>query len=445
MKKFQFKSLTIRIWFIVTIIIFTIVSVISLVFTFIFREIEENKHREILQYSHDFVLQSVIENEFKKPLKPFVNHEGIHHAILDKGTGEIYFFTGHEKSPDKWLLLWMDSFINGKSNNEIDESFKETINNKTYLFEISNIKGNLYLISYRELFIKEYSATIFTIGLIIILLSLPISKIIAANIAKPLKQLEAYTKRIANKEWDSELHLNSQDEIGRLAVAMNEMKLALKQADEEENKFLQSISHDLKTPVMVIMSYAQAIIDGVYVDSAENTAKIIKNEAIRLEKKIKQVLYLNTLDYVLDNEKEQEEVYLDKLLYYLVRNFETIKPKLSWQLDIQTNEAVVIGNPDRIRVSIENILENQLRYASSKVEISLKEKESAWVIEIKNDGPLIPDKDLNQIFKSLYKGDNGNFGLGLAISQKIINFYHGSIQVENKNNQVCFTICYPKK
>lgn len=159
------------------------------------------------------------------------------------------------------------------------------------------------------------------IGFFVILFSLPLSKIIANNPAKPLKELEGYTKRIANKEWDHDLNIKSEDEIGRLAQAMKEMKEALKLADEEEKKFLQSISHDLKTPVMVIMSYAQAIIDGMYEDSAEEPASIIKNEAVRLEKKIKKVLYLNTLDYVLENENEKDDIYLDKLLPYLMANF----------------------------------------------------------------------------------------------------------------------------
>jgi two-component system sensor histidine kinase CssS len=279
----------------------------------------------------------------------------------------------------------------------------------------------------------------------VILLSLPLSKVIANNIAKPLKLLEGYTKRIANKEWDQELELKSEDEIGRLAIAMKEMKEALKLADEEEKKFLQSISHDLKTPVMVIMSYAQAIIDGMYDDSAEEPAAIIKNEAVRLEKKIKQVLYLNTLDYVLDNDKEKEDVYLDRLLPYLISNFQAVNADISWGLNIESKQAVMLGNPDRIRVSIENILENQLRYAKNRIQVSLKNAGSSWMIEIRNDGPLISEKDLNQIFKSLYKGDKGNFGLGLSISNKIVNYYRGSIKVENNNGQVCFTICYPKK
>ena len=192
------------------------------------------------------------------------------------------------------------------------------------------------------------------------------------------------------------------------------------------------------------MSYAQAIIDGMYEDSAEESASIIQNEAIRLEKKIKQILYLNTLDYVLDNDKDKQEVYLDKLLTYLTSNFQAVNSGLTWDLNIEAKPAIMLGNPDRIRVSIENILENQLRYAKNRIQVALIDSESFWKIEIKNDGPLISEKDLNQIFKSLYKGDKGNFGLGLSISHKIIQFYHGKIEAENRNGQVCFTISYPK-
>lgn len=445
MKKFQFKSLTMRIWFIVTVIIIAIVSVVSIIFTFIFREFNEHKHQEILQYAHEIVLQSIEENTFNKNMINSINREGMHHFLFNKSNEDIHFFSRHEKPQDQVLLLWLISFIESDMKKEAHKSYKETLYDQTYLFEISHIKDELYLISYRELFVGEYFVFIVAIGFAIILLSLPISKVIASNIAKPLKQLEAYTRRIANKEWESDLHINSQDEIGRLAMAMYEMKQALKLADEEENKFLQSISHDLKTPVMVIMGYAQAIIDGVYVESPENTAMIIKNEAIRLEKKIKQVLYLNTLDYMLDNEKEKEDIYLDKLLTYLVQNFQSVNTDLSWQLNINTKPAVIAGNPDRIRVSIENILENQLRFADKNIQVSLEDNGASWKMEIMNDGPLLPDKDLKQIFNSLYKGDNGNFGLGLAISQKIIQYYRGSIQVENKDNHVCFTINYPKR
>ncbi|MEH7547962.1 sensor histidine kinase [Neobacillus vireti] len=437
----KFKSLTLRIWFIISVIVFIIVFITSLVFTFILRNHNEDKMRYVLQSAHQLVLQSVLDNKLDSNIGKMASREKMGHFLLNKQTSEITSLSEDKQVSKKALVKEINDSIAGKSH----KSITETLDNKNYQIEISYVKDYIYLISFQEQHDDEDSLQIFLIGLSIILCALPIAKLIANNIAKPLKQLETYTKQIANKEWDRDLLLTNQDEIGRLANAMTEMKNALKLADEEEKKFLQSISHDLKTPVMVIMSYAQAIIDGMYVDTPENTAVIIKNEAIRLEKKIKQVLYLNTLDYVLDNEKEQDEVYLDKLLSYLVSNFQAVNPDLCWQLDIKKKPAIMLGNPDRIRVSIENILENQLRYAATTIQVSLLDSGPLWVIEIKNDGPHIPEKDINQIFKTLYKGTKGNFGLGLNITQKIVHFYKGSIEVEIQDGQVCFTIRYQKK
>lgn len=437
----KFKSLTMRIWFIISIIVFTIVLVISLAFTFILNGKDEDKAMHVMQLTHQLVLNAVKKNQFNKEINDFANHDGNHHFIYDKKTKQITMIFDDKKHDDEPIMKKIGNTI--QNNN--DQFMRETFNNQSYLIEISLVRDQSYLISYQSLNEKQNLPLIFEIGALVILLSLPLSKVIANNIAKPLKLLEGFTKQIANKEWDQDLDIKSEDEIGRLALSMKEMKEALKLADEEEKKFLQSISHDLKTPVMVIMSYAQAIIDGMYDDSAEEPAAIIKNEAVRLEKKIKQVLYLNTLDYVMDNDKEKEDIYLDKLLPYLISNFQAVNPDITWDLKIEAKEAVMLGTADRIRVSIENILENQLRYAKSTIQVSLKDAGSSWKIEIRNDGPLISEKDLNQIFKSLYKGDKGNFGLGLSISNKIVNHYHGSIKVENNNGQVCFTICYPKK
>jgi two-component system sensor histidine kinase CssS len=418
------------------------VLVVSFAFLFIINGSEEDKATHILQLNHQLVMNSVKEKQFKMDILGPDKHENTRHFVYDKENKQITLIgEDHEHHPDNSLQLSMGNLVTSNDH----KSLKKTIQNQTYLIEISHVSGQSFLISYQPLNNTQNLPQILIIGILVILFSLPLSKIIANNIAKPLKQLEGYTKQIANKEWDHDLNLQSEDEIGRLAKAMKEMKESLKLADEEEKKFLQSISHDLKTPVMVIMSYAQAIIDGMYEDSAEESAAIIKNEAVRLEKKIKQVLYLNTLDYVLDNDKEKEDVYLDRLLTYLTSNCQAVNPQLSWNLNIEAKPAVMKGNPDRIRVSIENILENQLRYAKNKIQVALKDSGSSWLIEIMNDGPLISEKDLNQIFKSLYKGHKGNFGLGLSISHKIVNFYHGTIKGENRNGQVCFTITYPKK
>ncbi|WP_178022141.1 cell wall metabolism sensor histidine kinase WalK [uncultured Paenibacillus sp.] len=434
----RIKSLTLRIWIILSIVILIIALVTSLAFLLVTNGFEDEDSTNLLELTHQIVLDSLKENPGNESTLEAAGHH-YHHFVFNLTDGQFTPILGDAQIPDAFVGK-LESLVNQDKGQVTDETLGRT----HYLIRMSPMGESSYLISYMNTDEREDVRKIILIAMLVTLLSLPISKLIANNIAKPLKKLEAYTKQVANKEWNSELEIRSEDEIGRLAKAMKEMKETLRIADEEERKFLQSVSHDLKTPVMVIMGYAQEIIDGMYEDSPEESATIIKNEANRLEKKIKQILYLNTLDYVLGNEKESEEIYLDKLLTYLVTNFQSINPELSWSLALNTNPAVIVGSQDRIRVSLENVLENQLRFAKENVEVSLMDSERFWIIEITNDGPSISEQDRHHIFKSLYKGSNGNFGLGLSISSKIINYYGGGITAENREDRVCFRIIYPK-
>jgi len=342
------------------------------------------------------------------------------------------------------MRAWMASFI--KEDKLYEKQFKASYERKQVIFIISSIEsdntGKSYLISYMK--DSKYNSLIYMvmgIGIIFIILGFFIAKIVANAISRPLKDLEVFTGKIANKNWNEPIKINSEDEIGRLAVSMNEMQKALKHADEEEKIFLQSISHDLKTPVMVIMSHAEAIIDGVYIESVENTAEIIKKEAINLQKKLNQLLYLNTLDYVLQKSNKSTEINLQNLLLNTISRFKLVNSKIIWE--VETSEIFTYGNIEKIEVVIENILDNQLRYAKEKICVSLKQKNAYAVIEIYNDGPKINEKHMEHIFDNLYKDKTGNFGIGLAICKKIIDFYKGEIVAINKEIGVSFMIKLP--
>ena len=312
-----------------------------------------------------------------------------------------------------------------------------------YNFIISYVKKDkgrsIYLISYspesKDNRLIYYEIVI---GLIFIIIGFITSKIVASSIAKPLKKLEDYTVKIAKKEWETPIEISSKDEIGRLAESMNKMQIELRRADEEEKMFLQSISHDLKTPVMVIMSHAEAIMDGIYIDSVEKTAEIIKNEAVSLDKKIRQMLYLNTLDYVMQNDEDDSEINLKSLITHIVNRLELINSSISW--DFELEDVIVHGNMERFQIAIENIIENGLRYANDTIMLSAHINDDEAEIKIYNDGPNIDEEHINDIFDNQYKDKSGNFGLGLAISKKVINFYRGVVYEQNEDVGVTFVI-----
>ena len=470
MKKisFKFKSLTMRIWTTFTIIILIIIFSISFFYLVAFKAIDEKAKIEDLKVSHDYLIKAkdfTGQNRFDE----MKNLKGSDYYIvnvdennkteiinINKGRGlppNILNSNNPTKAPndlnssfstnDRNVKLWMSSFI--EPGTFVEKQFKKSYNNMEFIFLISSVKygdtGKSYLITYMpEMQNNDLLYMMLLIGLVFIAIGFLTSKLVANYISKPLKELENYTVRISHKDWKEPISVKNTDEIGRLAESMNMMQRELKHADEEEKMFLQSISHDLKTPIMVIMSHAAAIIDGVYVESVEKNAEIIKDEALNLEKKVKQMLYLNTLDYVLENNIEDIEINLHRLLFHIINRFKVINPNILWDLSIE--EALIIGNVDKIQVSIENILDNSLRYANGKICVTLKTEDAFAVIEIYNDGPNIPEEHLCHIFDNFYKDKTGNFGLGLAISKKIIKFYNGEIAAVNRDVGVSFLIKY---
>ncbi|MGH4121473.1 MAG: sensor histidine kinase [Clostridium sp.] len=457
MKKVKFKSLTMRIWATFTIIILIIIFSISFFYIVAFKAIDEKAKIQDLKVAHDVKAKNFTEpNRFDE----LINLKGSDYYIVnvdENNKTEIININKRRRLPpnapnaphspfslnDNDVKLWMSSFITPGT--LVEKQFKESYKNMKFVFIISSVQygntGKSYLITYMpELQENILLYMVLIIGLVFIAIGFLTSKLVANYISKPLKELENYTVRIAHKDWKQPINIKNADEIGRLANSMNMMQRELKRADEEEKMFLQSISHDLKTPIMVIMSHAAAIIDGVYVESVEKNAEIIKDEALNLEKKVKQMLYLNTLDYVLENNTCDMEINLHRLLFHIINRFKVVNNNIKWDLDI--DEALIIGNVDKIQVSIENILDNSLRYAKEKICVTLKKEGTFAVIEIYNDGPNIQKEHLCHIFDNFYKDKTGNFGLGLAISKKIIKFYNGEIEAINRDTGVSFTIKY---
>ena len=129
----------------------------------------------------------------------------------------------------------------------------------------------------------------------LIIFNIIFAKVLANRLTAPIRYLEKRVGYIAHKDWSKPIELHRKDEIGKLAYSISRMQESLKRLESEEEIFLQTISHDLKTPVMVIRTYCQAIKDGVYLEgSLEKTVQVLEEEAAGLEKKISSLLFLNS-------------------------------------------------------------------------------------------------------------------------------------------------------
>ncbi len=245
-----------------------------------------------------------------------------------------------------------------------------------------------------------------------------------------IKKLKRHIELLQDTNYkDSYIDLGD-DEISELSQAIEMMREQILKNDQTKQEMLQNVSHDFKTPIAVIKSYAEAMQDGHMMETGPS---VIINQANILGNKTKQLITYNKLEY-LTKDKEFEDVNMKRLIESVVSNI-SVNSKLEFNLDLQPG-VYFKGYADNWQIVIENILDNALRYAKTKINVTLKED----YIEIFNDGEPLDSKFIEYGFKAYEKGSKGKFGLGMSIVVKTLNFFGYKLEPANLENGVSFKI-----
>lgn len=272
--------------------------------------------------------------------------------------------------------------------------------------------------------------------------------IIARYFTRPLVQMERHVGRMAERDWHEPIETGRKDEVGRLAKAIEAMRQRLVRQDRAQQFFLQHTSHELKTPVMVIRSYAQSIQDGVFPKgSLSESVGVIMKEGERLEKRIRDLLLLNKLNYVTARDKPFQSFALQDVIEDVMERLRYRRPEIEWETNL--SPVLLTGDPDQWKIALENMLDNQLRYAKSCIRITLKpssadegkkEADSFSQLQLSNDGPPFDEAVADSLFEPFHSGGDGEFGLGLAIVKQIVEHHGMSVRAVNERDGVSFYI-----
>lgn len=329
----------------------------------------------------------------------------------------------------------------------VTERYELDIDDQVMLYVITkkpSETSEIFQVSYMwDTYRKELTSTLlkrmYVTLSFVLLAALSLALVFAKRIVKPIEYMKESVTQIAKKNWYQTFTLDRKDELGALAESIDQMRVQLKEQDEAERMFLQQISHDLKTPVMVIRSYADALKEGIYpTGSIEGTADIIDKEAKNLEKKIKDLLFITKLDYLNETKVQQEEVFLNELLEQVILRLHPYRNKINIIKNIEA--LAMIGNKEQLTILFENLIDNALKYAEKKIEISGWKQENSYCIQCKNDGEIIEEEIVKRVFQPFVKGKKGNFGLGLTIMKRIVELHNGVISIGVEDGETVVNI-----
>lgn len=263
------------------------------------------------------------------------------------------------------------------------------------------------------------------------------------RISKPLNLLNTAINEFADGKRDKELYYKGSNEFVQICDSFNKMSCRLKESEEQQKKLqedkqkmLADISHDLKTPITVIQGYSRAICDGlVSEDKKEKYLNTIYHKSDALTDLINTFYEYSKLEHP---DFKMVPVHADICEYmreYLAAKYEEIE-LAEFVLDVEIPEDKVYCDFDIIQLKrvFENIIVNSLKHnpKGTHIFVTLQTVEAKINITIADNGSGIPKELENSVFEPFMVGDASRktgkgSGLGLAISKKIIELHKGRI------------------
>jgi two-component system, OmpR family, sensor histidine kinase ArlS len=302
--------------------------------------------------------------------------------------------------------------------------------------EIVTIQVSSHLVSLHEtLRILSYVlAILFFIVLIPIFIG---SSILSKFLLLPIQNLiKTMNINMNHGKWQKiEIHKHSHDELHEMELTFNQMIEHLKESFEKQEMFVSNASHELKTPIQIIKSYAQLLErrGNASPELVKESVLAIDSEADRMNKLVQQMLTLAK------NKQLQPMVTINmvSVIDEVIKVFDGISDR-DIVIEKQQETIHVEADQDQLKQLFYILLDNALKYSQDTIHVRLFQTNNQAILEVQDYGKGISPKDQERIFDRFYRvdqarnRDTGGTGLGLAIAKSIADAHNGELAVKSE-------------
>ena len=269
----------------------------------------------------------------------------------------------------------------------------------------------------------------------------------------PIRKITRAARDYSEGNFESQINIHTNDEIGYLAASLNYMATELSTLEEDQRKFIANVSHDFRSPLTSIKGYIEAIMDGTIPHEMQDKyLNIILFETERLNKLTQSMLELNKYG-AKGTMLDISSFDINNTIKLVVPSFEGTcqEKKISFELILTGHTSFVWADMSKIQQVLYNLIDNAIKFSNpdSTITIETTEKNEKVFISVKDTGIGIPKDSLKKIWERFYKTDlsrgkdKRGTGLGLAIVKEIISAHNENINVistEGVGTEFIFTL-----
>ena len=282
-----------------------------------------------------------------------------------------------------------------------------------------------------------------------------ISWMFSYKLGRPLRDMALAARSFGEGNFSIRVPVTSNDEVGQLALAFNNMASSLASSESVRRNFIANVSHELKTPMTTIAGFIDGILDGtIPAEKQSHYLQIVSQEVKRLSRLVRTMLDLSRIDSG-ELRLHMARFDLTNTIFVALLSFEkSIEQKKIQVLGLEDTESLYVdGDPDMIHQVVYNLIENAVKFTNEGgyIQLAIRDLPDRTSVAIKNSGAGIAADEIALIFDRFYKTDKSRsqdkngMGLGLYIVRTIIKLHGGEITVQSVENEYCqFEFWLPK-
>ena len=457
-RRFDMKSLKFKLWTYFVLFATTIMIILWLLqIVFLNTYYKSMKSNEIKKIGDNLVLEYGNEN-LEDIIYRTSFSRGIIIQILNKDGIPIFpMNTFGENKPPKFDSINTSMFIKRLINND-QEKVLYTIEDPrlgrptiVYGATLEGENGeDLYLYINGLLDPMDSTTSVLKNQLVIVtaislILAVGLSFIIASKISRPITQVTDAASILATGDYNIVFEKGNYTEIDNLVATLNYTTSELSKTEELRKDLIANVSHDLRTPLTLIKSYAEMIrdISGNNSEKRQSHISVIIDESDRLTELVNDILDLSKIESSL-SQIDYTEFNIVKITKNILKRFSILAERDGYIFQLNCDDEIkVLGDVKKIEQVIYNLLSNAVNFTGSNrlVYINITSLENCVQYEVKDTGKGIPKEELNHIWERYYMVGKSHkravigAGLGLSIVKNILTAHNSNFGVDSSTNQ----------
>jgi two-component system sensor histidine kinase GlrK len=294
---------------------------------------------------------------------------------------------------------------------------------------------------------------------VLVLFSTAVALVIALaltrHIARPIEQLDAAIRQLGGADFAQPIAVHGPEDLKTLGERLDWLRRRLRELEDEKNRFLRHLSHELKTPLTALREGAELLHDevgGPLSPSQRRVVGIMKDNSIKLQRLIEELLdYQRALHAAAALAPRQ--LALDALVREVARGHELAAQAKGQSMALELERVQVNADPDKLRSIVDNLIGNAVKFtpAGGRVSVQARVQGDNALIDVIDSGPGVPEEERDSIFDSFFRGRakasarvEGS-GLGLAIAREFVEAHGGRISVLAEPRGAHFRVALPRR